>query len=289
MNESDWSQRLAERRSSLSRRELDLIEWIIANPHEAAFDRLQSLAEKAAVSKPTVISSYRKLGYPDYQTFQEAIQRFYAGQIDSYRAGAVALRELGSSSELLGACIDVEIAALETLRKNIRAEELDALAAETLEAREVFIYGGGTGFYPGHYLVQRLRRCGLTASLTGTDREHALDELGPIRGGDLFLSFFYTQDSLALGTLLDFARGRGARTALVAGFLDPDLCRRADRHLFVPRGHIRFKNSMAVPMAFAQILLMAIEFKGGERIAERLRLLEMTRKGIVAIRMEEKR
>ncbi len=281
MAENNWADRLAQRQGSLSRKELDLVEWILSAPHEAAFDRLQDLADKAGVSKPTLISCYRQLGYDDYQSFQGAIQEFYAGQIDSYRAGSVALKNLDSIADLVKMSLDTEAAALESLRKNLDPSTLETFASALLSAKSIFVYGAGTGFYPGHYLVQRLRRCGLSALLVGTDREHLLDELWSVGEGDLFLSFYYTQDKDPLRNALDLCAQRDARRFLVMGFLDPELCSRSSLHLFVPRGSIEFKNSMAVPMAFAQILLMAVEFLGGDAIAEELRNLEITRKGIV--------
>jgi hypothetical protein len=57
------------------------------------------------------------------------------------------------------------------------------------------------------------------------------------------------------------------------------LYRRATHHLFVPRGQWNFKNSLAAPMAFAQILLLAVEFLGGPDLYHRLKSLESTRKG----------
>jgi DNA-binding MurR/RpiR family transcriptional regulator len=287
MDAMNWAGRLAGHSVKLSRREAGLVEWIVSAPHEAAFLKLQELAEKASVSKPTVISCYRQLGYQDYQEFQKGMQEFYAGQIDSYRAGAVALRKMGSLRELVDTSLDVEAQSVEAIRANLDPVLLETIAREILGARSVYVYGDGTGFYPGHYLVQRLRQCGIHAFLAGTDREHVLDEMMPIGENDVFLSFYYTQDAATLRSVLDVCSSHGAHGFLVMGFLDPELCSRAYRHIFIPRGNISFKNSMAAPMSFAQLLLMAVEFLGGDRIANALKNLEMTRKGIINRSKEE--
>ncbi len=281
MDDQNWAERLAGHSVALSRREVDLVAWIVAAPHEAAFLTLQELTDKAGVSKPTVISCYRQLGYQDYQEFQNGIQDFYAGQIDSYRAGAVAFRNLESLQDVINASLDVELSSIETLRNNLDLDGLEEMARGLMAARTVYMYGDGTGFYPGHYLVQRLRRCGIVTFLAGTDREHVLDELVPISGDDILLVFYYTQDAAVLRRCMEFCSSKGARIFLVTGFLEPGLCGLATKHLFVPRGNIRFKNSMATPMAFAQLLLMAVEYLGGDRIADGLRNLEMTRKGMI--------
>jgi DNA-binding MurR/RpiR family transcriptional regulator len=285
--ERNWAERLAAHRGGLTRREVDLIEFISSHPHEAAFLKQSDLAVRAGVSKPVVISCFRALGYPDYLEFLEGIQGFYAGQIDSAQASRVALKDVTDVAGLVSLALDVEAATLETLRRHLDAQAVGTLAQALLGAGTVWLYAEGTGFHPAHYLAQRLRRCGLRAFLVGGDRSHLVDDLGPLAPGDLFLTFFYTQDGAQVAALFDLVRSRGGVTALVTGSPDPDLFGRADHHLFVPRGQWNFKNSLAAPMAFAQILLLAVEFLGGPEVQDRLNVLETTRKGFVSRKSEE--
>ena len=47
--------------------------------------------------------------------------------------------------------------------------------------------------------------------------------------------------------------------------------------IYVNRGDIEFKNSMAVPMNFANLLLLAVELSGGDKLKEKLKELENRR------------
>jgi len=274
-----WAERLSEHRETLTRREQDLIDFIAAHPHEAVFLTQAELCSRAGVSKPVVISCFRRLGYGDYQDFLRAAQGFYAGPIDSAQASAAAFQTVGTVSDLVAQALRVEAATLETLEKHLEPSQVEAVARACLAAGVIYLYAEGTGFSPAQYLAQRLRRCGLRALLVGGDRPHVLDDLAPVRRGDLFLTFCYTQDAVLVAGLLKLVGDRGAVTVLVTGTPDPDLYRRADHHLFVPRGQWNFKNSLAAPMAFAQILLLAVEFLGGPDLHHRLEGLETTRKG----------
>lgn len=280
MDALNWSQRLEHSQNRLSRKELELISWVNVNPHRAAFLKLNELVDAAGVSKPTIISCYRNLGFEDYQDFQSGLQDFYAGQIDSYHASQAALSAIANLDELVRASLEVEQASLEIMAKNLDINQLGQVIGHLLKAPSIHVYGDGTGFYPGHYLVQRLRSCGLLAFLAGTDREHVLDDLSPVRSGDVLLIFNYTQDQPTLTAAMDLCRERGAIVILVAGFFEPQLYRRATLHLYVPRGKLQFKNSMAMPMAFAQILLLGIELQGGSVFAANLRSIDMHRKGM---------
>ena len=274
-----WAERLDEYRHTLTRREQDLIEFIAAHPHEAVFLTQAQLCTQAGVSKPVVISCFRRLGYTDYQAFLAAAQGFYAGPIDSAQASTAAFQTVGNVADLVVQALRVEAATLETLGKHLDPQQVEAVARACLDAQVVYLYAEGTGFSPAQYLAQRLRRCGLRALLVGGDRPHVLDDLAPVRKGDLFLTFCYTQDPALVAGLLKLVGDRGAVTVLVTGTPDPDLYRRATHHLFVPRGQWNFKNSLAAPMAFAQILLLAVEFLGGPDLHDRLEALETTRKG----------
>jgi len=277
-----WAERLAHPNEALSRREQALIDFISSHPHEAVFLKQSELSDRAGVSKPVVISCFRSLGYEDYQQFLDAARSFYAGPIDSAQASTVALRDIGSVSALVTQALKVEVATLETLGRHLDPAEVEGLARALLAAGVVYLYAEGTGFSPAQYLAVRLRRCGLRALVVGGDRPHVLDDLAPVRRGDVFLSFCYTQDPVVVAGLLGYVEERGGVTVVITGTPDPELYRRAHHHLFVPRGQWNFKNSMAAPMAFAQILLLAVEFVGGAELHDRLEALEATRKGFAS-------
>lgn len=285
-----WAERLAEHRATMTRRELDLIDFISSHPQEAVFLRQADLCARAGVSKPLVISCFRRLGYADYQEFLAAAQAFYAGPIDSAQASTAAFRDVSSIAELVAQALHVEAATLETLGRQLDPRQVEATARALLKAELVYLYAEGTGYSPAQYLAVRLRRCGLRAVVVGGDRSHALDDFAAVRRGDLFLTFFYTQDARVVADLLSFVTDRGAVTVLVTGTPDPELYRRVDYHLFVPRGQWNFKNSMAAPMAFAQILLLAVEYLGGAELHHRLEALESARKALVsATRVPERK
>lgn len=283
----DWVTRLSDSRDRLSKREQDLLDAIAARPHEASFLKLADLCTFAGVSKPIVISCYRALGYETYQTFIDGVREFYAGQIDSARASTLALKAVTSVSDLVTQALAVEHAALDTLEKHLEAARVEALARAILQAQVVYLYSEGTGFLPAQYLAQRLRRAGIRSILIGGDRIHALDDLGPLGPKDVFLSFAYTQDKEWLSRLFSEVKRRGGINAVVTGTPDPTLYDLCQHQIFVPRGQWDFKNSMAVPVAFSHILLLTVEYLGGEGIQTILQKLETTRKGLRSETSEE--
>ncbi len=157
-------------------------------------------------------------------------------------------------------------------------QTLTSIADKIIAAGKIFILSEGTGFYPAHYLNQRLLRCGLTSILLSPDREHVLDEISGIHADDIFLTFYFNQHKSFVQELFRYTGESGGTIVLITGELDTDLVSAATHTIFVPRGQLNFKNSMAVPMWFANVLLLAVELRAGEPLQEHLRKLEIARK-----------
>ncbi|MBI9104417.1 MAG: MurR/RpiR family transcriptional regulator [Spirochaetales bacterium] len=272
-----WAEQIKKNGNLLSKTELEIVDFIRANPEKAAFMRQIELCEEANVSKPLVISCFRKLQYEDFKSFQQSIQDFYSNQITSYQASTVVFRETHDIGELLRHSINVDLQALSSMEKLLNPEQIEMIAGKIITSSRVFILSDGTGFYPAHYLHRRLLRYGISASLIGPDRTRMLDELSGIKESDCLIDFHYTQPGELINDLLSFSKKQGAYSVLITGKLDTDLVPLANQSIFVPRGQISFKNSMGVPMWFANFLLLAVELKAGEPLQEHLKELEKIR------------
>jgi DNA-binding MurR/RpiR family transcriptional regulator len=91
------------------------------------------------------------------------------------------------------------------------------------------------------------------------------------------MAFDYLPKNTILERVLKYAEDAGAGSILVSDQLDVRLVNSADSVIVVNRGEINFKNSMAVPMAFANLLILTIELIGGERIQADLMEIEEKR------------
>ena len=109
-----------------------------------------------------------------------------------------------------------------------------------------------------------------------------IDEIPPraqcvLGEGDELFVFDYVPDKHILERVMSFAIDAGAGTTLIADQVDVQLVNRADAVIVVNRGEINFKNSMAVPIAFANLLILTIELIGGEAVQADLRNIEEKR------------
>ncbi len=273
----DWLDRLRRFENNLSRAESDLLRYVNANPEKVSLLTQKELSATADVSKPVVISLFRKLGYTTHREFQHSVEEFFSTHIDSYRASQHIRNQFETLEELISEAIQVDTRSLERLSQSLSPGTLGALVEALTSHERVWIIGPGTAMYPAHYLSQRLRRYRITSVLIGQDSSHHLDELFPVTDRDLLLVFHYTDRDEWLLPVLKFAGNRGAFRMLISATIHPSYVEESDEFLHVPRGELHFKNSMAVPMAFANLLLLALEIARGEDAREHLKNLEKAR------------
>ncbi len=274
---TEWAQRISRLSADFTKSEKRLLDYITNAPHIAAFASLKELCAATELSKPKVIEFYKKLGYTSFTEFREGLLEFYRQHINSYQASTAAFNKIKNMEELLHAAVEVDTNALARISDDISTEDLTYISEEIRKAGQVFICGPGTGYYPAHFLYQRLKRYCVNVHLIGSDLQHIAEDLFPIEAEDLLLIFHYSHEDTLIKNAMDFATDVGAETVLISEHIHHSYVERVDRILYVHRGEIGFKNSMAVPMAFANVLLLALEFVMGNESRQTLKELERKR------------
>ncbi len=275
--DTEWAFKVSEAQKTFKKSDRVILNFITQYPQEAAFLSLKELTERTGTSKPTVIEFYKKLGYSSYKEFLSGVKSFYEHHIDSYKASTIIFKKIRSVGELIKSAIEIEIKSISRLKEYITEEDLIFISDVIFESKKIFLFGPGTGIYPTHFLYERLKRYRFDVHLIGKDIQHLADELYPMSEEDLFFVFNYSTEPILVERAMAFAKNRKARVILITGSMYLSLASFADRVIYINRGDIEFKNSMAVPMSFANILLLTVELRGGKDFREHLRKLEEER------------
>ncbi len=272
-----WVEKLREGESLLTRTESDFVDFVNRYPEKVTCGTLKELAKDADISKPVMINCYKKLGYSSYRSFQTAVEEFFSSQIDSLLASQQMQNRVRSADKLLREAIEVDRRALERLSSTISTADLKAIASWIHNGRTVYLMGEGTGHYPAHYLSQRLRRYGVEAVLIDQDFRHVPDLLHPAGDMDLILLFHYSDRDDWLKSVLHLIASSSMRCLLFSGTIHPNYYAIPGAVYHIPRGEIGFKNSMAVPMHFANQILLFFEILFKEEVEDHLTKLETSR------------
>ncbi len=239
---------------------------------------LKDLCERTGVSKPKIIQLYRKLGYERYKDFRRGVEEFYAHHINAYLASRATFKHIQSLDQLVTTSIEEEAKALQRQLQHVPTEDIEDLARAILEKRRIYILGTSTGMYPAHYLFQRLKRFKLDLRLLGQDTQHIVEDAFGIGADDLLLVFHYFPDRRRTLGAMKLAHDSGAQVVVATDTMLIELTEMADQVHFVARGSIRLHSSMAVPMHYVNLIMLAIEWLGGEQFQQYLLDIEQLRK-----------
>lgn len=275
---NDWVDRLRTYQDSLTRAERLLVEYVNEHPDLAVHMTQRNLAEESGVSKPVIISCFRKLGFETFHDFQTSIEQFFATQIDSLVASRRVQERVTTIDSLVREAGRVDVRSIERMMEALDVALLQQIAHRIHDAHTVFVMGPSTGRYPAHYLAQRLPRYGKTALLVQQDMRHVPDMLHVMTERDILILFHYSDDDQWLSRALDPRTKGETWTALVSAVIHPTYVDASDAFVHVPRGEMEFKNSMAVPMHYANLLLLTYELLFRDEVDAELIQLESTRR-----------
>ncbi|HXV92999.1 MAG TPA: MurR/RpiR family transcriptional regulator [Pseudonocardia sp.] len=268
-----FRERVDGHRGRLTPADQRVLDVLLSHPTEAAFLPAEQVAERAGVHMAAATRLAKKLGYPGYPQLREALQSELlegVGPADRVRR-SLAQAEGG---ELLAALVDDEVAALREVARAVPQDRLDALAERVLEARRVLVFAGGNATVLGSMLHRRLRRFGLLVTELPSSERDLAEELVSLDRDDLVLALAFRRAPRTLAPLLATAHEAGAGVAVLTDVLGPELRPRPEIVLAAPRGNGREFQSLTVPMAVANALVLTVARAASDRTITALERLE---------------
>jgi len=272
----EWIQRLEAARFLLTKREMDIVNYL-----EERFDLLQQISVDDLVnatntSRPTVHRFCKKLGYAGFKNFKNAMNQFNQSikfpertlqphELTPNLASKAATDGVQSAFELFQKGFAVDIEALQQTARLFSEVQIMRIAEMLLNAQTCYCVGYETGSFPAQFMAERLSRLCQKVQIAIGDQRLIKDLLFSISDADVLFIFEYHKNFGFHKVLGEFAQKRGAKIVLMTGYSISLTVTLADETLIVHRGMAPFKHSMAVPMTVVNNLLLAVEFMLGDK------------------------
>lgn len=262
---------------ALTKADRKVVEELLSNPREGAFLSLPELATRAEVHPTSAVRLARKLGYSGYPELRSQLQ----SELLDVPPPAERVRERlahMSSGSILDGLVQSEIAALQQLPHLIDQRDLDAAAQAIMKARTVHVFGRSHAVALMHLMTLRLRRSGYPAQRVDRYGMELADDMLDLSANDLLLGFAFTQPPQDLQPLLGYARDVGATTIVVSDHIGAMLRPNPDILLAASRGAPGESQSLSVPMAICNTLILEISRLDHGRSLETLEKLDALEK-----------
>ncbi len=246
-----------EHKGRLTPTDRRLLDALLANPTEAALSSATELATRTGVHAASLVRLAKKLGFEGYPDLRASLREdLMLG--DPPRT--LVERRIGSvtSDGILASVVERERAMLQGLLDHVNQEDI-ARAAELLaSARRIAVFAEGSSVLLRDFMVERLRRAGRIVLPVDAQPRQAAAVLTTLGGGDTLLVFASRMLPRMLPRILTEAGQAGVRAVAVTDMVGPLLRPLPDVLLAAPRGTPGESQSMTIPMALCNALLLTL-------------------------------
>jgi DNA-binding MurR/RpiR family transcriptional regulator len=249
--------RAADRAGQLSPAEASVIDFLLSAPPEVVLWSAARLAAELGVSDATVIRAAQALGYAGLAELREALARRPLEPTLTDRLRTT-LADAAGAEPFLEVCVDHQVDALDTMRRNVTAERFER-AIELMDAGQRLVWCGiGPSAHLAEYAALLGRRIGRASiAITRTGSEFA-DDLLSVAAGDVVVILAYGRVHRHVRVLLDRTVELATPVVLVTDVLGRPLGPRVDVVLPCGRGAPGLFASHGTTMVLIESLVLGL-------------------------------
>lgn len=261
-----FQERITEKNVKLTATEQRIVSDLLEKTEETVFLSGPQLADRLNVHEAAATRLAQKLGYKGYPDLRKSLQK---ETLDSHSAASRMQRTICKveQGDYLSDLINMEISALEGLRKFISQKEIDKAADSLVRAKKVYIFGQGHAQSIALFLHRRLDRFGMTTiSLTGRGRDIA-ERLVSLDSSDVVLCLAFRKQPQSYAPLITHAHKKGAHTILISDLAGPTMDPPTAQLLAAPRGRSGSEfQTPTIPFTVVNGILLTIAGRQQKKI-----------------------
>ena len=251
-------------KSSLSKSELAVANYISVHPEEIIYLSVAALAENCGVSDPTVVRACQKLGFSGYQNLKISLTQSLRSPLEAENK-AVSVEDGMRDTALK--VFQNAVQALELTLETLNYADLEHGADMILHARRIHIFGLGASGAVAQDIQHKLLRLGIDAKAYTDSHLQAIvsayaDE------NDVVFAVSHSGSSKAVVDNARLARNNGARIISLTSIGKSPLTKLSDVSLFTASDETKFRilalSSRIAELTIIDTLYTYLAFKSGK-------------------------
>ncbi|HOG62630.1 MAG TPA: MurR/RpiR family transcriptional regulator [Sedimentibacter sp.] len=251
-----------------------IAQFIIDHYDKAAFMTAAKIAETVDVSESTVVRFASALGYSGYPEMQKALQVLIKNKLTTVQR--ISLNDdVNDKLKLHKRNLKNEMNNLRYLYDHFDMEALDKATELILEADRVFVLGLRTSSTLSNYLGFYLDVILNNAKVLNNSGVNSLyEEIIRIKEDDLLIIISYPRYSRTTLDAARFVKERNTKIVAITDTEESPAYELADVSLLSKSNIVSFVDSLVVPMAMINQLIINISLREKEEIVEYFNTLE---------------
>lgn len=274
-NSTDLISIIEEKYDKFSKGQKMIADFIVKHYDKAAFMTASKIGETVDISESTVVRFASALGFSGFPELQEALQVLIKNKLTTVQR--IGLDEdINKDLEKFNKRIlRNEINGIKNLSENLDSESLDDGAEIISKAKKVFILGLRTSNtlanYLGFYLDVMLDS---VVIVNDSGVSSLFEQIFRITEDDVLIAIGFPRYSSKTIEAVKMAKQRGAKIVAITDTSESPLCPYSDVSLFAKNNIVSFVDSLVIPMALINNLILNISSKVQNDIVEYFNELE---------------
>lgn len=273
---SPFEERVHRLCSSMTASQLKLCSYILDNIDEAVFLSGHQLALQAKTSDASVTRFARFLGFESFDQLKTALQDHYHARMRLHERLRDKLAAT-AGADFYEATTLSEIQYLQLSTERISSADIEAGAVALSQARKVFTAADRPAWCLVDLMDYRLTRYGLDVIKIAECGRYLFERARFLQAQDVMLIFVMQQFSTSTERLLRLARERRCKIVIVTDLTLVPKAMPGEIILTAKRGPTGVSNSLLVPMAIVNALVLAVAKVRGVKTYEALDELDRLR------------
>ena len=246
----------------LSAADKKILGVLTREPVTSAWMTVREVADAAGVHAASVVRLVQKLGFDGFGDFRaHARTQFHASANPANRVRSSLTRDCRKT--ILQSLVEREAALLLDLPNRIDQESIDRMVEMVRTAGRRLILGEGHGTDLARLFARRLMRSGYDARALGHYDWELRDILNLLAPGDLLVAVVLRQLEPYLCTIVAEARNRGCAVVALGDLNALTLEPEPDLVLAASRGRGQDAQTLSVPMAIANTVILELARQDG--------------------------
>lgn len=170
--------------------------------------------------------------------------------------------------------LDEEISALRKVRDHISNETINKVVEELYTSQNLYLLGCRTSHFLASYFNFYLRFIKNNVHLLGETETTIIEELADLKEGDVIFTISFPRYTRALNEIVSFAKERKAKIILLTDSENNSIVKYSDIILRVPNNILFFVDSLVVPMAIINSIIIDLSLKDKQKTINSLTKME---------------
>lgn len=266
---------IALKRSSLSRSQKKIADYILANPQECAFITASELGKKSRTSESTVVRFPVAIGLKGYPQLQKELGKILTDKLEKYEKIDIT-RDDYTANAVLANVMTMDRNKIEYTLNNVNSEAFEIAIDDILSAENVYIVGVRSCSFLADFLAYYLKIIRKGVIRVDNNTSELFEQMIHVGERDVVIGISFPRYSMRTLKAMEFANDRNAKIIAITDSKHSPMNMYSSCNLFAPSEMASVIDSLVAPLSLINALIVAMCIRENKQVVANLDELKLT-------------